>query len=78
MSDGIARVLVDIPRVALTRKEAAASLGVGLTFFEEQVQPELKVIRRGAKVLIPLTELERWTTENAERVLAPVGRERGR
>jgi hypothetical protein len=37
--------------------------------FSERVQPELKVIRVGAKVLIPTTELQRWVEANAERVL---------
>jgi excisionase family DNA binding protein len=58
-----------IPRVALTVPEAAASLGVGVDFFNENVRAELKLIRRGSKRLIPVAELERWATENAERVL---------
>lgn len=56
----------EIPRVALTPPEAAASLGVGLDFFDEHVSPELRLIRRGRKRLIPLRELERWAAENAE------------
>lgn len=59
-----------IPRVALTPLEAAAALGVGATFFDEQVRPELRLIRRGRKVLVPVAELERWTEENAARALA--------
>ena len=58
-----------IPRVALTPPEAAASIGCGPDFFAEHVQPELKVIPRGSKRLIPVAELERWCEENAERVL---------
>jgi excisionase family DNA binding protein len=56
-----------IPRVTLTPPEAAAALGVGATFFDSEIAPELRLIRRGRKRLIPLTELERWATENAER-----------
>jgi excisionase family DNA binding protein len=58
-----------IPRVCLTVPEAAASLGVGPDFFDQHIRPEIKVIRRGSKRLIPVQELERWAAENAERVL---------
>ena len=58
-------------RVCLSRREAAAALSLGLTTFEERVQPDLKVVRVGAKVLIPVFELERWTQENATRTLGP-------
>ena len=58
-----------IPRIALTREEAAASLGVSLTTFKQQVQPDLRIVRRGKVRMIPVTELERWVDANAERVL---------
>ena len=57
-----------IPRVALSRQEAAASLGMSLDSFERHVQPELKLIRRGKLRLVPMVELERWATENAESI----------
>jgi hypothetical protein len=57
-----------IPRIALTPPEAAAAIGVGPDFFEANVAPELRLIRRGRKRLVPVQELERWTAENAERV----------
>jgi excisionase family DNA binding protein len=53
-------------RIAYTRAEAAAAIGMGLTTFETRVQPELRVIRVGRKVLIPAGELERWVAEHAE------------
>ena len=53
-------------RVAYSRAEAAAALGMGLTTFETYVQPELRVVRVGRKVLIPATELEHWVAEHAE------------
>ncbi len=56
----------NVPRVALSRQEAAVSLGMSLDSFERHVQPELKLIRRGKLRLIPLVELERWAVENAE------------
>lgn len=58
-----------VPRFALTRAEAAESLGVSLDSFERHIQPELRLIRRGKLRLIPATELERWAERNAERVL---------
>jgi hypothetical protein len=47
-----------IPRLALTPSEAAAAIGVGEDFFSEHVRPELQLIRRGRKVLVPVAELE--------------------
>jgi hypothetical protein len=58
-----------VPRVALTRQEAAASLGVSLDSFERHVQPDVRLIRRGRMVLVPVAELERWATEAAERTI---------
>ncbi len=64
-----------VPRYTLTRKEAAASLGISLNHFERRVQPELKVVISGQLVLIPVVELERWVRQRAPE--APV-RRRGR
>jgi hypothetical protein len=59
-----------IPRVALTREEAATSLGMGsVDSFERYVQPHVRMIRRGRLRLVPVTELQRWVEDNAERVL---------
>lgn len=63
------KLVAPIQRVAYTVPEAAASIGVGPDFFIQHVLPELKVIRRGSKRLIPVSELVRWSEENAERVL---------
>lgn len=62
---------VPIPRFALTREEAAASIGVGLTTFEERIQPDLKLVRLGRRLVVPCAELERWVSEHAERILEP-------
>jgi hypothetical protein len=59
-----------VPRLALTRAEAAESLGISLSSFKQHVQPDLSCIRRGSIRLFPLAELERWAAENAEKVLA--------
>jgi hypothetical protein len=63
------KLAVLIPRIALTPPEAAAAIGVGPDFFEANVAPELRLIRRGRKRLVPVSELERWTAENASRAL---------
>lgn len=63
------KLAAPIPRIALTIPEAAAALGVGPDFFDQHIRPEIKLIRRGSKRLVPLAELERWAAENAERVL---------
>jgi hypothetical protein len=54
-----------IPRVALSREEAAASLGISLDSFERHVQPDLNLIRRGRLRLVPVAELERWASNEA-------------
>jgi excisionase family DNA binding protein len=54
-----------LPRVALTPAEAAAAIGVGPTFFDEHVAPQLRLVRVGRKRLVPVSELERWIAENA-------------
>lgn len=61
------KLAVSIPRIALTPPEAAAAIGVGPDFFEENVAPELRLIRRGRKRLVPVAELERWASESAGR-----------
>jgi excisionase family DNA binding protein len=58
-----------IGRRCVTRREAAAALGVSLDYFEDHVQSELRLIRRGRKTLVPVAELDRWCDEAAERTL---------
>jgi excisionase family DNA binding protein len=52
-------------RLAVELTEAAAALGVSKKFFDEHVRPELRFVRRGRKVLVPVSELERWLEESA-------------
>ncbi len=56
------------PRLTYTPEEACEALGIGRSFFDDRIKPELRVIRRGKLVLIPCKELERWVAESAERV----------
>lgn len=55
-----------IPRIALTREEAAAALGMNLNSFERHVQAELRLIRRGKLRLVSVRELERWADAAAD------------
>jgi hypothetical protein len=52
-------------RFTYTPAEAAASLGVSRDFFDKRILIELRVIRRGSRILVPLTELTRWVDHNA-------------
>ena len=58
-----------IPRLALTREEAAAAIGMGLDSFERHVQPTLRLVRLGRMRLVPVREPERWLDDNAQRTL---------
>lgn len=58
-----------LPRFALSREDAAASLGMSLDSFERHVQPDLRLIRRGRMRLVPVVELERWAKDAAESTL---------
>lgn len=58
-----------IPRLALTREEAAAAIGMSLDSFERHVQPTLRLVRLGRMRLVPIRELDRWLEDNAERTL---------
>lgn len=62
-------VIAPVPRFALTRDEAARSLGMSLDSFERHVQPELSIIRRGRLRLVAVPELERWATAAGERTI---------
>lgn len=54
-----------LPPLAVPPAEAAALLRVSRDFFDEHVLPELRVVRRGRKVLIAVSELERWLKASA-------------
>ncbi len=56
--------------MTLSPQEAADALGVSRDYFDAHVKPELRVIRRGRLVLVPVRELERWVDENAAQVLS--------
>jgi excisionase family DNA binding protein len=47
-------------RLALSPDEAAAALGVSRDYLDQHVIDELRIVRRGRRILIALAELERW------------------
>jgi excisionase family DNA binding protein len=53
------------PRLALSPDEAAALLGVSRDYFDEHVIDELRIVRRGRRILVALSELERWLDRSA-------------
>jgi excisionase family DNA binding protein len=57
-------------RLTLSPAEAAEVVGCSRDFFDEHVKPELRVVRRGRLVFVPVRELERWVEENAARTVA--------
>jgi len=61
------KLATTVPRIALTPPEAAAAIGVGPDFFDANVAPQLRLVRRGRKRLVPVSELERWVAESASR-----------
>jgi hypothetical protein len=68
--DEVIRSNPNLPLLALTREEAAASLGMAAKTFDRVARPDVPAIRRGGLLLFPVAELEKWARENAEKVLA--------
>jgi hypothetical protein len=64
-----ARVSASQPRLALRKPEAAAALGMSVDSFERYVLPEIRVVRQGSLVLVPVVELERWLERAAARTI---------
>jgi hypothetical protein len=56
-----------VPRLALSREEAAAALGMSLDSFERHVQPTIGLVRAGSMRLVPLSSIEAWLERHSER-----------
>ena len=55
----------NVPRLALSIDEAAEALSVSRDFLDQHIRHELRLIRRGRKVLVSVRELERWLEQSA-------------
>jgi hypothetical protein len=60
-----------VPPLLATREEAARLLAMSVDSFERYVQPEVRLVRVGSMVLVPVVELERWVEEHSARTLEP-------
>jgi excisionase family DNA binding protein len=58
-----------VPMLLLSKAEAAEALSMSVDHFERHVQRDLRLIRSGRLVLVPLAELQGWVEQNE---LAPV------
>ncbi len=58
-------------RKALGIQEAAQSLGVSVDYFKAHIAPDLRIVRRGRRKLVPTAELDRWLDEAATYALPP-------
>jgi hypothetical protein len=61
--------LRELPRLALTKADAAEALSMSVDSIERYVMPELRVVRRSRLVLIAVGELRRWLDRNSARTL---------
>lgn len=66
----MAREPRDLAPVCVTKTEAARMLSMSLTSFEKYALPDLKVVRRGNLVLVPVRELDRWAERHADYTLS--------
>lgn len=56
-------------KILVPRRDAARLMGMSLSSFERHCQPQLRLVRRGRLVLVPVRELERWAAANAAHTL---------
>jgi len=65
-----ARVVAEVPRLALTVEEACQALGVGWDFWSEHVAPFVPLVRRGRRKLVPVDALRAWLEAEAQLALS--------
>ena len=56
-----------VPRVLLSKAEAAEALGISISHFQRHVQGDVRVVYCGQLTLYPLADLQRWAEDNAIR-----------
>lgn len=57
------------PALALTIEDACNALSVSHDFWTEHIAHEVRIVRRGRRKIVPVTELQRWLDANAESVV---------
>ena len=60
---------IEPPRLALDVSECCAALGVSWDFWSEHVAPEVSMVRRGRRKLVPVRALEAWLEANAHAIV---------
>jgi hypothetical protein len=60
-----------VPVLALKLDDAASALGMSTDFFNENVRPEIRIVRRGRMKLAPVSELQSWLDSNASYAVEP-------
>lgn len=68
-SEDAFRHVAPVPRLSLEILEACDALGVSHTTWREHIEPDIRLVRLGRKKLVPVAELERWLSENAQKTL---------
>ena len=53
------------PRLLLSKREAAISLGMSVRHFERHVQTHVRCVRSGQLTLYHLRDLEQWAEDEA-------------
>lgn len=61
------RVVTAPPRLGLTLDEAASAVGVSRDTFDRHIRHELRIVRRGRCLIVPVAEIERWLDREAAR-----------
>lgn len=58
-----------VPRLAYGPDEAAQALGCSRDFFDREILPHVKAVRRGRRIFISIKELEKWLDNNGARLI---------
>jgi hypothetical protein len=64
-----AAIQTQVAPLAVTPIEAASMLSMSRDSFDRYVRDEIRVVRRGRLVLVPVSELARWLDCSAARTL---------
>jgi hypothetical protein len=59
------RVRRRVPRLLLSKREAAEAMGMSVSHFERHVQGQVPVVYSGGLRLFPMTGLQAWADEQA-------------